>query len=125
MVPERLAPELEAELAAALERERDELRATRRRLAAAERVLSESQAEEDGAGGAGADVATDLLEQEIDLSLERSTAGRLAEVEAALERLAAGGYGWCERCQRPIPVERLRAMPWVRDCVECARHART
>jgi DnaK suppressor protein len=46
---------------------------------------------------------------------------RLADVEAALERRAAGGYGICESCGRPIAPERLAARPAARTCIDCAR----
>lgn len=45
---------------------------------------------------------------------------RLAEVEAALERLDTTSYGLCEGCERPIAVERLLARPVARLCVACA-----
>jgi RNA polymerase-binding transcription factor DksA len=38
----------------------------------------------------------------------------LAEVEAALGRIREGTYGLCEMTREPIPVERLRAVPWTR-----------
>jgi DnaK suppressor protein len=44
----------------------------------------------------------------------------LAEVDAALERVAAGRYGRCERCDGQIPDERLEARPVARTCVPCA-----
>jgi DnaK suppressor protein len=44
----------------------------------------------------------------------------LAEIERALERLARGSFGRCERCQRPIGAPRLRALPWARLCRDCA-----
>ncbi|WP_422739807.1 TraR/DksA family transcriptional regulator [Micromonospora sp. WMMD729] len=47
---------------------------------------------------------------------------RLAELDEALNRVAAGGYGVCERCSRPIPAERLAARPSARTCVACASH---
>jgi RNA polymerase-binding transcription factor DksA len=31
---------------------------------------------------------------------------RLADLDAALDRVAAGTYGTCQRCGRPIPAER-------------------
>jgi DnaK suppressor protein len=43
----------------------------------------------------------------------------LAEVDAALERLADGVYGTCERCGTQIPSERLEARPVARSCVSC------
>ncbi|MDG4758455.1 TraR/DksA C4-type zinc finger protein [Micromonospora sp. WMMD710] len=45
---------------------------------------------------------------------------RLADLDAALDRVDAGGYGVCERCSRPIPAERLAARPSARTCVACA-----
>jgi RNA polymerase-binding transcription factor DksA len=44
----------------------------------------------------------------------------LAELDAALGRVAAGTYGSCERCGRPIPPERLAAHLTARACVACA-----
>ena len=44
----------------------------------------------------------------------------LAEIDAALERLARGHYGKCELCGRAIPARRLEALPETRTCVECA-----
>ncbi|WP_308042409.1 TraR/DksA C4-type zinc finger protein [Micromonospora sp. PLK6-60] len=46
---------------------------------------------------------------------------RLAELDAALDRLDAGTYGTCERCGSPIPAERLAVRPSARTCVGCAR----
>ncbi|NHA68047.1 TraR/DksA family transcriptional regulator [Phycicoccus flavus] len=46
---------------------------------------------------------------------------RLAELDAAGERVAAGTYGRCEVCGEPIPVERLEARPTARTCVTHAR----
>ena len=44
---------------------------------------------------------------------------RLAEVDAALGRLAAGTYGVCEVCGRPIAEARLEVRPTARTCVAC------
>ena len=45
---------------------------------------------------------------------------RVAEVDDALRRLAAGAYGVCEVCDRPIMPERLVARPFARRCVPCS-----
>jgi DnaK suppressor protein len=45
---------------------------------------------------------------------------RLAEVDAALERMDAGVYGKCESCDEPISIERLLARPVARLCISCA-----
>jgi RNA polymerase-binding transcription factor DksA len=45
---------------------------------------------------------------------------QLAEVQAALVRLAEGSYGQCERCGEQIAAERLEALPATRTCRDCA-----
>ena len=47
-------------------------------------------------------------------------ARELAELDAALERLADGTYGVCTSCGGPIPRERLRLLPAATLCVPCA-----
>ncbi|MFG1817857.1 TraR/DksA family transcriptional regulator [Kribbella sp. NPDC049174] len=49
---------------------------------------------------------------------------QLAEVEAAIERLAAGTYGVCEQCGQPIATARLEARPTARTCIGCASATR-
>ncbi len=43
----------------------------------------------------------------------------LAQVDEALHRLAAGKYGVCVECGEPIPVARLRALPFAVRCLPC------
>jgi RNA polymerase-binding transcription factor DksA len=45
----------------------------------------------------------------------------LAEVDAALARIAEGTYGRCTSCREAIPSERLEVTPYVRCCVRCQR----
>jgi RNA polymerase-binding transcription factor len=45
---------------------------------------------------------------------------QIDEIDAALERIALGIYGICERCGKPIPAARLRAVPTARVHVQCA-----
>jgi len=47
--------------------------------------------------------------------------GALREIEDALARVAAGRYGYCADCGGRIPLQRLRALPATRTCVECSR----
>ena len=44
----------------------------------------------------------------------------LADVDDALDRLAAGDYGRCERCAQAIGTERLIVVPEERYCQHCA-----
>jgi DnaK suppressor protein len=46
---------------------------------------------------------------------------RLAELDEVAGRVASGTYGTCERCDRPIGVERLEVRPTARRCVDCAQ----
>ena len=57
------------------------------------------------------------------LQLADAAAGRLVEVEAALERLDNGTYGTCEGCGELIAVERLEALPETRMCLDCRRES--
>ncbi len=53
-------------------------------------------------------------------ALVHQTRHHVAEIEAALQRLDAGAYGRCERCQEAIAEERLEARPVARTCLRCA-----
>jgi DnaK suppressor protein len=50
-------------------------------------------------------------------ALIRQAEQHLAEIDAALERVAAGTYGICEVCAGPIAPARLEARPTARTCV--------
>src|SRR5439155_8210972 len=65
-----------------------------------------------------ADVGTETFEREKDLSILEQIEAELADVEHALKRLDDGTYGTCEVDGKPIPEERLEAMPATRFCLE-------
>ena len=65
-----------------------------------------------------ADVGTETFEREKDLSILEQIEAELADVEHALRRIDDGTYGTCEFDGKPIPEERLEAMPAARFCVE-------
>jgi RNA polymerase-binding transcription factor DksA len=48
----------------------------------------------------------------------------LADVDAALARIAAGSYGYCEHCGRTVTRDRLLARPTARTCIGCATAGR-
>ncbi len=65
----------------------------------------------------GADVIDRATDETEDSNVRAELAregSELAEIEAALGRLAAGTYGRCEATGLPISPERLRALPWTR-----------
>lgn len=43
----------------------------------------------------------------------------IEEIEGALARIDAGGYGTCLACDRPSPLEHLEAIPQARYCAAC------
>lgn len=65
-----------------------------------------------------ADVATETFDREKDLTILDSVEGELADVEHALQRLDDGTYGTCEACGKPIPDDRLEALPATRFCLD-------
>lgn len=46
--------------------------------------------------------------------------GILVEVRAARERVTAGLYGVCVRCDQKISPHRLERRPWATTCARCA-----
>ena len=61
-----------------------------------------------------ADSATDEMEHDLALGILAHETDALFEIDAALGRIADGSYGICEATGKPIPAERLRALPWTR-----------
>ena len=57
------------------------------------------------------DQATDLYQDELDESREADLREQLAAVERAEQRLADGTYGLSVESGKPIPDERLEAVP--------------
>ena len=69
-----------------------------------------------------ADMGTETFEREKNYSIRIRLEGELGDVERALKRLEQGNiYGLCEICGKPIPDNRLEALPGTRYCVEHAR----
>ncbi|MGX6603986.1 TraR/DksA family transcriptional regulator [Micromonosporaceae bacterium Da 78-11] len=52
-------------------------------------------------------------------ALLAATRNSIEQITGALRRIAEGGYGRCEKCDTPIPVERLEVLPHARFCVPC------
>ena len=64
---------------------------------------------------------TDLHLQEAGRDLEE-----LRDIDAALQRIEAGGYGDCEECGNEIGYPRLEAQPTAIRCVQCqSQHEKT
>lgn len=60
------------------------------------------------------------LELEMDLSLLENARELLAKVQAAQRKMDQGTYGMCAVSGKPIPIERLEALPYASTLVEYA-----
>jgi len=69
----------------------------------------------DDEGGEG---DTMVVERERDLALSAQARALIADIDAALERISAGTYGYSTESGRPISRERLEAIPWASVLVE-------
>lgn len=107
-----------------LERLVTELRAERNRilhrLGRAQEADRELTDEERGIGSDRGEQAAHLAQLTVDEPLARVTLRRLEAIEHALDRAGRGHLGRCEKCGRPIPVARLRAVPGTVLCVRDA-----
>jgi DnaK suppressor protein len=64
------------------------------------------------------DAATRSEEEAERLGLAQHERNLLAEIDRALAKIKTGTYGVSEISGRPIPIERLRAVPWARLTAE-------
>jgi DnaK suppressor protein len=71
--------------------------------------------------GSQAAAASQVFEQQRDLALRDRASQQLELVDAAMARLDAGTFGTCVRCGRPVPPERLEALPWAAYDIDCQR----
>jgi DnaK suppressor protein len=76
-----------------------------------------------------AELGTENYEQDFALRRVENEQELLAEIDQALERIDQGNYGLCQSCQEQglsatksmIKKERLRVIPYARNCIECER----
>jgi len=76
------------------------------------------RAEPDGAGDFK-DAAAHEAQDEIEAAQAGHAAHEIAEVRAALRRIADGTYGVCTDCGEPIDLKRLLALPAAAHCADC------
>jgi RNA polymerase-binding protein DksA len=97
-----------------LERERAEIQS---RMAALNRELEATLPREEEIGDEGdeAKVVTDLDPILAENDLDRDT---LERIDRALQRIEEGTYGISEVSGKPIPIERLEAVPYATTLVD-------
>jgi DnaK suppressor protein len=101
-----------------VERARALLAAERREI---EQLLKRRGHQDDGDDAGWLDpgnLAADLYLDELDEGLAEELRDRLAALERAEQRLAAGKYGLSIESGQPIPDERLEALPTAERTVE-------
>ena len=105
-------------------RARELLEAERKKI---ERGLVQAAHEDDAEPGDVQDagnLASDLYQDELDEGLREDLKARLAALERAEGRLAAGTYGVSVRSGEPIPDDRLELLPTTELTVEEERAER-
>jgi len=66
-----------------------------------------------------ADLAAEILEQDVSLNMLGRVQAEIEEISLALERIEERSYGVCDQCASPIPVARLEAIPTADTCIDC------
>ncbi|TMD05350.1 MAG: conjugal transfer protein TraR [Chloroflexi bacterium] len=87
------------------------------RIAANKRGVQETVRDESGVGDFE-DEANLLSEREAEIDENARDREELAQVNRALERIAQGTYGHSEVSGKPIPIERLEALPHATTLVD-------
>ncbi len=98
------------------ERLRAERDAIESRMAATRRGIQETVQGESGVGDLE-DEADLLYEREAEIDEYARDRKELAQVNKALERIQQGTYGLSEVSGKPIPIERLEALPYATTLV--------
>lgn len=82
--------------------------------------LREATGELSSADNHPADIATETFERGRDQAIDETLDTELEQINAALDRMKDGTYGNCAACGKPIPFERLEAIPYTAYCIDHA-----
>ncbi|MCF1709523.1 TraR/DksA family transcriptional regulator [Tabrizicola sp. J26] len=66
------------------------------------------------------ELATEREDDEVLEGMGNSAQTEIRQIQAALERVAIGEYGYCVKCGEQISDERLDALPYTPFCRKCA-----
>ena len=96
-----------------LEDERDTIRASG--------LATDGALPEEGEGGDEdtADLASAMMDKEMDLAVEEELEDMMASIDHALQKMDDGTYGVCDMSGQPIPRGRLELIPWASLTAEC------
>jgi RNA polymerase-binding transcription factor DksA len=111
-----LAPELLSEFEGALRRRKSLLEGD---VLGLERDWTDQSELDPAHSSHMAESGSDAFEEDVRLARMESAGDEICEIEEALGRIRDGAYGICEGCRAPVPVARLRAIPYTRLCIPC------
>jgi len=100
----------------ALKKELEEKRALMQaRLASIKRDVTQEHS------GDSAEQAQERENDEVVDAIGNETRQSLHDIQVALDKIAEGTYGECEKCGEEIAPARLKAIPEAALCVNCAQ----
>ena len=67
------------------------------------------------------ELAGDVSVEDVVFEQFRSSTDTIAQIEKAIHRLDDGTYPECEECGGGIGDERLEALPFATQCIDCKR----
>lgn len=75
--------------------------------------------ERDQGPGDSIDVSNDEQGTSTELRFQDRDRETLARINEAILRLDSDEYGFCDSCDEPIGIGRLKAMPMTTMCIDC------
>ncbi len=70
-----------------------------------------------------ADAAVSTALRERAMWLAQDARQKLELIQQTLQRIDDGSYGQCQSCGRSINPERLKALPYATQCIQCQERA--
>ncbi|MDH5764803.1 MAG: TraR/DksA family transcriptional regulator [Gammaproteobacteria bacterium] len=67
-----------------------------------------------------AEQATQSENNDVLAALDNEAQLMVMHIDRALARIEQGTYGICKACGKPIPEQRLQAVPYAELCIACA-----
>ncbi|MGE3609845.1 MAG: TraR/DksA family transcriptional regulator [Bacteriovoracaceae bacterium] len=66
------------------------------------------------------DLASSLIQQQLNCAIRDREIAKLRRIDAALERINDGTFGHCQECDEEIGLKRLENQPWAELCIHHA-----
>lgn len=66
-----------------------------------------------------ADSASETYERTKDYAIDENIEDLIEQINEALRKIENGTFGICDRCERHINPDRLRAIPYATLCIDC------